>query len=106
FARNGSKYERRTGARTKIAHSPKITLGIAAKSSIANESGFRRLRGQSSLMKTATAIPSGTAITNAISDDKSVPYTNAHAPNSPATGSQELVMKNRQPNFANDSRQL
>jgi hypothetical protein len=50
-----------------------MTLGIAASSSTKNESGARRVFGHISVVKTATPIESGTAITSATKEETSVP---------------------------------
>src|SRR5690349_2050053 len=53
------------GERTKIPQRPYTTLGIAASSSIRNETGVRIQRGANSARKIAAPTPIGTAMTRA-----------------------------------------
>src|SRR6266566_5409965 len=76
-----------------------MTLGIAASSSVAKEMGLRSGLGHISVTNTATATASGTAISRASMEETMVPKINGRAPNSPATGSQALVLKKWNPNF-------
>src|SRR3954453_1311125 len=80
-----------------------MTLGIAAKSSIRKDKGVLSQVGPLSVMNTAAATESGTAITNARTDETIVPKTNGKAPKSPATGSQFELKKNFSPNCFRDS---
>ena len=61
------------GTRTKIAHSPYTTLGIAASNSTKNESGPRSALGHISVVNTATPIESGTAMSKASNEETKVP---------------------------------
>ena len=80
-----------------------MTLGMAASSSVAKEIGFLNGLGHISVTRTATATDRGTAIKSARIDETSVPKINGRAPNSPATGSHELVAKKWKPNFCHAS---
>ncbi len=66
--------------RTKIPHTPYTTLGIAASSSTRKATGCRSQRRENSVRKIATPNASGTAISNASSDDASVPKIIGAAP--------------------------
>src|SRR5207237_9677067 len=70
-----------------MPQSPRITLGIAASISIKDASGCRIHSGASSVRYAAVAMPKGTAISNAMREETSVPYMNGNAPNCSATGS-------------------
>ena len=58
---------------TKMPHNPRITLGIAASISINETSGCRIQSGASSVRYAAVAMLNGTAMSNAISEETSVP---------------------------------
>ena len=82
-----------------MPQSPRITLGIAASISIKDASGCRIHSGASSVRYAAVAMPKGTAISNAMREETSVPYMNGNAPNCSATGSHVDVTRKWKPNF-------
>ncbi len=73
FASQGCTCSRKSGASTKIAHSPYTTLGIAASSSVRKEIVPRSGFGHISVVNTATPTESGMAITRATSEETRVP---------------------------------
>ncbi len=61
------------GTRVKYASRPKITLGTAASSSTRNVQALENFGGASSERKMAAPTPSGTEITSAMNDVRTVP---------------------------------
>ena len=70
---HGSRWSRTHGPSTRMPHSPRTTLGIAASSSTIVAIGAAIRRGAISVRKSAIAIDSGTASVSAISDVTTVP---------------------------------
>src|SRR5262245_3708185 len=81
-------------ARNSRAQKPYTTLGIAASNSSRNAHTFRSRAGASSERYAAAPMPSGTAMTIAIADVISVPYTNTNAPNDSRSGYQSVLVNN------------
>src|SRR5581483_2791083 len=69
----------------------------------AYEIGFLKTFGHISVTKTATAMAKGTAITNAIREETTVPKIKGKAPNEPETGSHSLAKKKWMPNLCQAS---
>src|SRR5437867_3384844 len=78
-----------------------MTLGMAARRSTVNATGWRSQAGANSERKIATPNASGVATQSAIADETSVPYTAGAAPKCPATGSQSLDVRKLSPNVRN-----
>ncbi len=81
---------------TTIPQRPSTTLGIAASSSTMMPTGVRRARGASSVRNKAIAIATGTAITSANRDVRSVPQIRSRAPNSFVTAFQVVPRQESQ----------
>src|SRR5919199_2751882 len=72
-------------------------LGIAASSSITNETGPRSQSGAYSARNSAQPAPMGVATMSAMSDVTTVPYAEAAAPNCSVTGFQLLSVRKPRP---------
>src|SRR5437763_1683738 len=81
------------GFSTRMPHSPKTTDGTAAKRSTTYDTGRRNRGGAISLTYSAMPTLIGTAKKRPITDDITVPYTNASAPNLFRAGFQSLRVR-------------
>ncbi len=79
--RKGITSSRSSGISTKMPQSPYTTLGIAARRSTRNATGWRSHRGANSERKIATPSASGVAMTSAMIDVTIVPKIAGAAPN-------------------------
>src|SRR5262249_7786400 len=68
---------------------------MAASSSRRNAQAFRTRGGAHSERDAAAPTPSGTALSIAISEGPSVPYTNTSAPKEPRSGFQSVLLNSR-----------
>ena len=92
------------GSITNIAHNPKTTEGIAAKSSTNDPIiSLTTLGTKSSVMNIAVPTPNGTVINNERNEVTNVPYIALKAPYSSFTGFQSEVTKNFNPYLEKDS---
>ena len=83
-----------------------MTLGTAARSSIANVRASEIRGGASSARKIAPPTPRGTAMSKQTAEVTTVPYMNGKAPKFSKTGSQVEVTKNHHPNLCRGSAEL